>query len=79
MEIDKIISAAIPPEDCQVKESHAKWRRERLKIAIEQLLQQRDRSQPYQPKMEYKDGGSKGVVNFPSGPELLGNDIIPRV
>ena len=55
MEIDEIISRAIPREDCAVKEAGAQHRRDQLRRRIEELLKTRDRSQPYKPPLEYKD------------------------
>jgi hypothetical protein len=54
MEINEIVTRAIPAEDCPVKEAGAQHRREQLKKRIEELLMQRDRSQPYIPVMEFK-------------------------
>jgi hypothetical protein len=60
MEIDKIVSDAIPPETCPVKEAHAQWRRERLKerilAKIREELQNMQAMQPWTPQMQYKDG-----------------------
>lgn len=58
MEIEEIVTRAIPREDCPVKEAGAKHRREQLKQRIEELL--RDRSQPYKPDLEYKQGENHG-------------------
>lgn len=54
--INEIVSKAIPKEDCAVKESRAKWRRERLKEAIKELV--RDKSKPFNPITEYKNANA---------------------
>lgn len=51
MEIDRIVNDAIPQDTCPVKEAAAKERRKVLK----QRIEERDKSKPYEPKLEYKD------------------------
>jgi len=57
MEIDEIVTRAIPAETCPVKNANAMHRREELKRRIEQLL--RDKTKPFEPRTEYK--GSDGM------------------
>lgn len=74
MEIEEIISKAIPGEDCPVKNEAAMHRRKELKKRIEEHVQNqlskqfnaRDMSQPYDPKLQYKHNGNPGnPPNFP--------------
>lgn len=53
MEIDEIVTRAIPAETCPVKNAGAMDRRVKLKQRILELLE-RERNKPYQPNLEYK-------------------------
>lgn len=60
MELNKIIEDAIPLDmNCEIKRKDQLRRREQLKKDIEVLV--RDKTQPYKPKLEYKDGESTCV------------------
>ena len=63
MEIDEIVTKAIPAEDCPVKNAGAMDRRKKLKERIEKLLQE-TRNQPYSPKLECKDGTNKKDIPY---------------
>ena len=56
MTIDEIISKAIPKVTCHLEESYNIERRRMLKIRIEKLLEERDKTKPFIPAMEYKNG-----------------------
>lgn len=51
--IDRIVNDAIPQDTCPRKEAEAKERRRVLRQRIENI--QRDKTQPYEPKLEYKN------------------------
>ena len=55
--LDQILLEAIPPVyNCEPKDKAAKQARETAKKKIEELIKERDRSQPYKPDLEYKEG-----------------------
>ncbi len=53
-EIEEICKRAIELPTCPSKKIEAVARRVRLKKDIEKLLEQRNKTQPYQPSLQYK-------------------------